>query len=224
MRRLQFRAAVKPVNGHDERDPEAGQEPGIEPDAPLSDDILLELLDGLVNERGRVPAAQVLGVNYRTLALCCESRQVSRRMREALLEFRNAGRAISGETETADGDGTLDAGVAALRQRVAELEDENAELRELADEQARQLEELNHRLAGLESGRQSGNAAQVVDADDGDAHVNYQADDAPQDWRPPWRRPGMPGAGVVTLAERLRPEQGEVWPRASSIPVNLPDL
>ena len=51
----------------------------------------MDLLDALVVERGRVPAAQVLGVNYRTLALCCDSRQSSRRMRPALVEFRMRG-------------------------------------------------------------------------------------------------------------------------------------
>ena len=124
--------------------------PGQEPDTPLSDDALLDLLDALVEERGRVPAAQLLGVNYRTLALCCDSRQVSRRMRRALLEFRNMGGVVSGETENGDGAGPPDGDAAALRQRVSELE-ENAQLRELADDQARQLEELNRRLAGLEN-------------------------------------------------------------------------
>ena len=43
-------------------------------------------------ERGRVPAAEVLGVNYRTLALCCDSWEASWRMRRvAALEAENAG-------------------------------------------------------------------------------------------------------------------------------------
>ena len=82
---------VRSVNDRDEHAFEVDHDPGEEPDTPLSDDALLDLLDVLVAERGRVPAAEVLGVNYRTLALCCDSREVSRRMRQALVDFRDAG-------------------------------------------------------------------------------------------------------------------------------------
>ena len=44
-------------------------------DAPL-----LDLLDALVDDRGRVAAAEALGVNYRTVVRCQQSRRVSRRM------------------------------------------------------------------------------------------------------------------------------------------------
>ena len=100
------------------------------------------------------------------------------------------------------GDAPPDADVEALRQRVAELEDENAELRELADGQACQLEELAGRLAELEDDRQSGDAAGVgdVDTDANDATSHEQGDGV--DWRPPRRRPGMPDAGVVTPDEQ----------------------
>jgi len=152
-----------------------------------------------VEERGRVPAAQALGVNYRTLALCCDSREVSRRMRRALVEFRDRGGSGGGETEDGNGEGPLDGDRAVLRQRVAELEDENAELRDLADDQARQLEELTRRLAALEDDWQSYDSANVVDAGADDAHGHDRADGAAQDWRPPRRRPGMPDAGMVTL-------------------------
>ncbi len=195
---------VKALNHDDAAAPVAECDPGTEPDPhpPLSDDALLDLLDALVDARGRVPAAGVLGVNYRTLALCCDSRQVSRRMRRALVEFRER-RGVGGG-EAGDGDGPPDEGVAALRQRVAELEDENAELRELADEQARQLEELTRSLAALEDRRQSGDAAEVVgaDADADDAHGHNRADGVAKDWTVPRRRPGMPDAGVVTLEEQ----------------------
>ena len=193
---------VKALNGDDCAAPGVDCDSGTEPDTPLSDDALLDMLDALVEERGRVPAAEALGVNYRTLALCCDSRQVSRRMRRALVEFRERGGSGGGETGNGDGDGPPDGDGAVLRQRVAELEDENAELRDLADEQACQLEELSRRLAALEDGRQSGDAAQVVDADADDAHGDDQEDGVAQDWRPPRRRPGMPDAGVVTLEEQ----------------------
>ena len=61
---------VKALNDDDDAALGADCDPGLEPDAPLSDNALLDLLDGLVAARGRVPAARVLGVNYRTLAIC----------------------------------------------------------------------------------------------------------------------------------------------------------
>ena len=95
---------VKPVSDHEQPDFEAYQHLGVEEDAPLSDDALLDLLDALVDEHTRVPAARVLEVNYRILAICCDSRQVSRRMRLALVEFRDRGDDDGGETEDVDGD------------------------------------------------------------------------------------------------------------------------
>ena len=170
--------------------------------APLSDDALLDLLDALVEERGRVHAAQVLGVNYRTLAFCCDLRRVSRRMRRALVEFRDRGGVGDGETEVGDGDGPPDGDVTALQERVAELENENAKLRELAVDQARQLEVLTRRLATLEDGRQSDDSADVVGVDADDKRRHHQVDGVAQDWKPPRRRPGMPDAGVVTLEDQ----------------------
>ena len=193
---------VKALNDDDDATLEVDQDSGVEPDAPLSDDALLDLLDALVEERGRVPAAQVLGVNYRTLALCCDSRQVSRRMRRALVEFRDRGSDGGGETELADGDGAPDGEVVMLMERVAELEDENAELRELADEQVRHLEEMAHRLAALEDAGQTNDDGEVVDADADDERGDDQGDNVARNWQPPRCRPGMPDAGVVTLEEK----------------------
>ena len=56
--------------------------PGDRLDFPLSDAPLLDLLDALVNDRGRVAAAEALGVNYRTMMACYDSRRISRRMRK----------------------------------------------------------------------------------------------------------------------------------------------
>ena len=59
---------------------------------------LLDLLDALVSDRGRT-AARVLGVNYRTMMNCYDSRQVSRLRRQvAEMEERDAdcGRGRSG--------------------------------------------------------------------------------------------------------------------------------
>ncbi len=71
---------VKALNDGDDATLEVECGLGVESDAPLPDAPLSDLLDTLVEERGRLPAAQVLEVNYRTLALSCDSRQVSRRM------------------------------------------------------------------------------------------------------------------------------------------------
>ena len=112
----------------------------------------MDLLDGLVAERGRAHTAEVLEVNYRTLALCCDSRQVSRRMWQALLDLRDSGESGGhgdvapevggGNTGERDGDD--------LERRVAALEVENAELRELADSQAGRLVGFERRVAALE--------------------------------------------------------------------------
>ena len=155
-------------------------------DAPLSDGPLLDLLDALVESRGKVAAAEALGVNYRTMTNCYDSRRVSRRMRRALQEFRDAsGVAI----EVGGGDGvSTDSQVEALGKRAAELEEENRELRELVEAQAVQLEALQGQISRLEEEEHSaGDAGRV-----GVGEVDGQ--------RPPPRRGAGPlNAGVVTL-------------------------
>ena len=162
---------------------------GDERDFPLSDAPLLDLLDALVNDRGRVAAAEALGVNYRTMMACYDSRRVSRRMRKALEEFRDAGTREDGGAEAGD-DGAADE-VETLRQRVAELEEEARGLRGLVETQAGQLEELGRRVAQLvREAQQRGESEPVV------------GEDQPSVWRPPRRRHGLPDAGVVTLEEQ----------------------
>ncbi len=147
---------VRTVNDRDEHAFEVDHDPGEEPDTPLSDDALLDLLNVLVAERGRVSAARVLTLNYPTLALCCDSREVSRRMRQALVDFRDAGAADEGgdvAPEVGDGNaGELDGD--ALERRVARLDTENARFREFVDSQARRLEELERRVAAMEGDAQ----------------------------------------------------------------------
>lgn len=181
---------VKTVSDHDEPALEVDHAPEIEADTPLSDSSLLELLDALVEEQGRVPAARVLGVNYRTLANCCDTRRVSRRMRQALVAFRDAGGVDDGSETEEQGD--------ILAQRVAELELENAGLRELVAERERELGELRRQMADLQG------AENVGGADDASpVEVGLDPSDVQRhDWRPPRRQPGMPDAGVVTLEEQ----------------------
>ena len=160
------------------------------------DALLLDLLDALVNDRGRTAAARDLGVNYRTLVNCWDSRRVSRRMRQVLEEFRDAGGVGGDEPGDVVGDGEAGTETDPLEQRVAALEEENLGLRELAEGQASQLEELARRVAALEGQDQRSNETEAVDA----------GDSQERDWRPPRRRPGMPDAGVVTLEEQADEE------------------
>ena len=124
---------------------------------PLSDRPLLDLLDALVSSRGRVAAARALGVNYRTMMICYESRRVSGRMRRALEEFRDN---ASGDDDDVGTDGEVEEPI----KRVAELEDENRQLRELVEAQAKQLEELERQAASLEEGEQPRGDAERADA------------------------------------------------------------
>ena len=151
-------------------------------DAPL-----LDLLDALVNDRGRVAAAEALGVNYRTVARCQQSRRVSRRMRQVLKEFRDS------HDVDDDGPGTVagaDAGE--TQQDRAELERENREFRETVEAQAEELAALRRQVAELEERAQI--AGQDVAVDGGRGQ--------PGERRPPRRGHGIPDVGVVTLEEQ----------------------
>ena len=156
-------------------------------DAPL-----LDLLDVLVDDRGRVAAAEALGVNYRTVVRCQQSRRVSRRMRQVLQEFRDGqGSSDDGPSIAAGDDAEKDAGET-LQGRAAALEEENRELRETVEAQAEELELLRRRIAELEERDQSQGGADAVARGQGN----------PGEWRPSRRGAGMPGVGVVTLEEQ----------------------
>ena len=92
------------------------------------DSSLLDLLGALVNEWGRVAAAEALGMNYRTMMACYDSRQVSRRMRQELADFRDSGGAdevgddVDTGPEFGDGTGGADGESKSLEQRLAPLE------------------------------------------------------------------------------------------------------
>ena len=179
-------------------------------DARGGDDALL--LDALVKEQGRVAAAETLGVNYRTMANCCDTRQVSRRMRQALAAFRDAG-GISGTGRADRGhDGEIRADDhESQARRVAELELENAGLRELVAERDRELEELRRRMDELEGAPNVGGAE-----DAGPICVEHGRGDVQQrDWRPPRRQPGMPEAGLITLAEQ--PDEEHAFGSAAAL-------
>ena len=158
---------------------------------PLSDSPLLDLLDALVNDMGKVAAAEALGVNYRTLAVCYDSRRVSRRMRRSLEQYRDT--AVNGGDEPDDESvGDIAEQVVSLERRVAELEEERRELRETVETQAEQLAQLERQV-----GAPGEEERQQVEADVSQADCGQS-----KQWRPPRRDYGMPDAGVVTLEEQ----------------------
>ena len=167
-----------------------GNGPGVGDVVGTGDDAdqpLLDLLDALVNDRGPTGAAEALGVNYRTVARCQQSRRVSRRMREVLEEFRDS--QVVGD----DGPGIVREGDAEVaEQDRGALERENRELRETVEAQAAELETLRRRVAELEERGQKPGKTDAVDGGQGE----------PEDWRPPRRGHGLPDAGVVTLEEQ----------------------
>ena len=188
----------------DDRTGEGDSNPSGEPDSPLSDQPLLDLLDALVDDRGRVAAAKALGVNYRTMMACYDSRQVSRRMRQALVEFRDSVDFGDDGGAEACGDGGVEDDGESLEQRVAVLEEENRGLLETIQAQARQLEELGRLVTRLEKlGPQRGEAEAAA------------VDNQPGPWRPPRRGHRMPDAGVVTLEEQ--PDEAHAFGTASSL-------
>ena len=176
-----------------ERTAEGDGDPGGGPDSPLSDQPLLELLDALVNDRGRVAAAEALGVNYRTMMNCYDSRHVSRRMRQALVDFRDSEGVGDGDgAEAGGGDGGAEDYGEPMGLRITALEEEGRGLREMVEAQAGQLVELGRRVTRLEKQGQQRDDSEPV-AVEGRQGV----------WLPPRRGHGMPDAGVVTLEEQL---------------------
>ena len=106
---------------------------------------LLEQLKELARQRGRVKAAQLLGVNFRTLAPSIESGKLSRRMREALEQM----------AETDDFSDEFNGGPVddseELEKRVEALEEEVRSLRQVVEEQAEGTRELAHRVEKFEA-------------------------------------------------------------------------
>ena len=163
-------------------------------DAPLSDEPLLDLLDALVNDRGKVAAADALGVNYRTMVTCHESRHVSRRMRRALAEFRD--KHGDGGDEQDDEAGDIAEKMAALEERVAAMEEAHGALVETVEAQAKQLTELQRNVGGSEDGAEEEKREPSKPDPIGDG------DGRRREWWPPRREHGLPDAGVVTSEEQ----------------------
>ena len=147
---------------------------------------LFEVLQQLVEYRGRMRAATALGVNYRTVVKNLDAGSLSRRMRRALQEFE-AGPGPA-ESPELDGSRESDGRAQTVAQQMETLAGEVAHLAEMVEAQGGQLQELGRRVAGLEDivrGRTAGD----VEPDEGEAG----------EWRPPEREQGMPDAGLVTV-------------------------
>ena len=172
-------------------------------DAPLSDDPLLDLLDALVKDRGKVAAAEALGVNYRTMMACHESRHVSRRMRKALEKYRDV--LVDGRDAQDDDGGDSAEKVASLEQQVKALEEENRVLRETIETQATQLAEIERSVE--EPGEE--------DRQEPEADAPEDDDGQGTQWQPPRRGHGFPDAGVVTFEEQ--PDEGHAFGPAVSL-------
>ena len=183
---------------HDGTGPEGG-------DAPLSDGPLLDLLDALVEKSGRVAAAQALGVNYRTMTNCHDSRRVSRRMRQALEKFRDEREAGGGQDGTAvDDGGETEAAMEALARRVAALEEENRQLREMLEAQGDPMEASERSVDSVEERERRTGVCESIGVDDRQGQR-----------RPPRRRSGLADVGVVTL--EAQPDEEDAFGPAAPL-------
>ena len=122
------------------------------------DSALLALSDALVGCHRRVGAAEVLGVNYRTVKKALDSRELTRHLRQVLEEFGSSSPASGASSAAGNeaGVGEDEDGEAALLQRVDELEAENMELKVVVEAQTAHLQELWRRVNSLEERQGSG--------------------------------------------------------------------
>lgn len=160
-------------------------------DRSQEDSHLWDVLQELVNDRGRVGAANELGVNYRTVAANLKAGSLSRRMRKAVQGFEGSEAELEpAESPEWDESRRSDDQAEAVAQRMETLVAAVRQLRETVETQAGQLDELGRRVAGLEEAtkeRAVGNVGPAV----GEGERGK--------WRPPRRAPELPARGVVTL-------------------------
>ncbi len=117
---------------------------------------MVEQLKRLVDEHGRVKGAELLGVNFRTLAVSIESGKLSRRMREALEQTTETDQGLSGPARDEVDEKEK------LAIRLAALEEEVGSLRTLVDEQSEEMQELATRVEQLEQTHDEGGESDQV--------------------------------------------------------------
>ena len=181
-------------------------------DAPSPESIhevrLEALLHNLVEREGKMRAAQMLGVNYKTVARSIESGRLSVHLREALMArlFAQAEDDAGQPDEARTPEPPVGALVEELRGCLDELRETVEEgLRALREEQARRMGALAGRLAQVESGL----GVRVA------AERPVGAERSPQGGgtssRPQFRRTNP---SVVTMEPQAGDEEvyGEAWP------------
>jgi len=165
---------------------DSGEEPDESREARL-----LALLRDLVETEGKMNAARVLGVNYRTLQGATESGVLTERMTAALERvLLGGGVAAARERERVDGlvkrTGELADGLREAIDRIDAVGAEDVALRGEQEEQAEAMRLVEWRLAALEAVRQGSDAASGSATATGDG----QAGDRPR-YVPPRRYPQL---------------------------------
>ena len=131
---------------------------GLYPESSRSlDDLwqmrLLLLLSDMVDGMGKVKAAKVLGVNYRTLDRAAKSGRLTERMSDALERhlLLGGGSAAAQQRERVD---MLEKGLAELADELRDgLKDVVGQVKALREEHDRAMRHVEQRLVSLESGR-----------------------------------------------------------------------
>ena len=156
---------------------------------------LSEFLRDLVRQEGRMEAAELLGVAYRTLVKAEESGELTGRMSDALERLLGTGE---------------DPEAVRLRERMAALE---AGMESLAKEMRDGLNEMRAVVGGVKAGANEDGQAQRQDGENGRAEGQAQAQDKVEDKEgaaPVSDRPAPPVVGLRSrkpFAERrLDPE------------------
>ena len=116
----------------------------------VTDGELLELAANLARTRGRTQAARDVGLNYRTLANAIDEGQLTRHVRETLLEAHRVGM-LSGEPPPEEP--VAEQVGEALARRVEAAEAQFADALEAVERERERAEALEHRLAALEEQR-----------------------------------------------------------------------
>ncbi len=144
------REGDQPVNGREHLRDEGGKSP-----EHLRHERLVALLRDVAKDKGKVKAAEALGVSFRTLARAVESGRLTRRMADALerhlREVQGSAREPVEQKEAEGLEGRverLEANVVKLRTRIETIE---AVVGALQEDQVRTLDRWERRLARVEA-------------------------------------------------------------------------
>ncbi len=173
----------QPVNGQEHLRDEGGKSP-----EHLRHERLVALLRDVAKDKGKVKAAEALGVSFRTLARAVESGRLTGRMADALeRHLREVQGSAKEPVEQKEAEGReglverLEADVVQLRTHIETIE---AVVGALQEDQVQTLERWERRLARVEARRESGNGSAAPSTPNvkGAAGVREQPP-----VKPPWR-------------------------------------